>query len=288
MSMVGHILFPVDFSARSKAMKPFVVSMAKELKAKVTLLNVIHIPGGWYGGIEGVYPFAFDIDAMVAEGRKQLAEFFGHPEGLTKETEVCQGDPAAAIAAFAEKHGVGLIMMPTHGYGKFRSLLLGSVTAKVLHDAKCPVLTEAHTEDPRLPSSEPIRSVICAVDLNPESVGLICYANRLARGFGAEFRLIHAVPRLEGDAARFDYADFRHALIDQARSEIQKLQEGAGTAVEVAVHAGKASEVVCEAARKHNADLLVIGRGRLHGALGRLRTNAYSIIRESPCPVLSA
>src|SRR6188474_2881776 len=126
MSMVGHILFPVDFSARSKAMKPFVVSMAKELKAKVTLLNVIHIPGGWYGGMEGVYPFAFDIDAMVAEGRKQLAEFFGHPEGLTKETEVCQGDPAAAIAAFAEKHGVGLIMMPTHGYGKFRSLLLGS------------------------------------------------------------------------------------------------------------------------------------------------------------------
>lgn len=30
-------------------------------------------------------------------------------------------------------------MMPTHGYGLFRSLLIGSVTAKVLHDAKCPI-----------------------------------------------------------------------------------------------------------------------------------------------------
>ena len=36
-----------------------------------------------------------------------------------------------------------------------------------------------------------------------------------------------------------------------------------------------------------NADLLVIGRSVENGALGRLRTNAYSIIRQSPCPVVS-
>jgi hypothetical protein len=35
-----------------------------------------------------------------------------------------------------------MILMPTHGYGPFRQMLLGSVTAKVLHDSKCPVLTE--------------------------------------------------------------------------------------------------------------------------------------------------
>ena len=289
MSPVNHILFPVDFSARSKAMKPFVASMAQALQAKVTLLNVIYIPAGWYGGPEGVYPFAFDIDSMAAEGRKQLSQFFGQSEaGLTIETAVCQGDPAAAIAAFAETHNVGLIMMPTHGYGKFRSLLLGSVTAKVLHDAKCPVLTEAHTQDPRLTSGEPIESIVCAVGLESESVGLICYANRLARGLKAKLRLVHAVPRLEGGAAPFDYPDFIHALIDNARAEIQKLQEGAGSDVEVCIEAGRVSDVVCDAARKDNADLIVIGRGRLHDAFGRLRTNAYSIIRESPCPVLSA
>jgi nucleotide-binding universal stress UspA family protein len=37
----------------------------------------------------------------------------------------------------------------------------------------------------------------------------------------------------------------------------------------------------------HNADLVVIGRGKLQEALGRLRTNAYAIIRQSPCPVVS-
>jgi hypothetical protein len=31
----------------------------------------------------------------------------------------------------------------------------------------------------------------------------------------------------------------------------------------------------------------VIGRGKLHETLGRLRTNSYAIIRQSPCPVIS-
>jgi hypothetical protein len=31
------------------------------------------------------------------------------------------------------------------------------------------------------------------------------------------------------------------------------------------------------------SDLLVIGRSAEHGVIGRLRTNAYSIIRQSPC-----
>jgi nucleotide-binding universal stress UspA family protein len=40
-------------------------------------------------------------------------------------------------------------------------------------------------------------------------------------------------------------------------------------------------------AKEHGANLLVIGRGSASGIFGRLRANAYSIIRESPCPVVS-
>ena len=35
------------------------------------------------------------------------------------------------------------------------------------------------------------------------------------------------------------------------------------------------------------ADLLVIGRKAEAGVLGRLEMTAYSIIRQSPCPVVS-
>ena len=49
----------------------------------------------------------------------------------------------------------------------------------------------------------------------------------------------------------------------------------------------RAARVVAEAAQRLNADVLVIARGSAAGALGRLRANAYSIIRQSPCPVVS-
>jgi nucleotide-binding universal stress UspA family protein len=53
----------------------------------------------------------------------------------------------------------------------------------------------------------------------------------------------------------------------------------------VSVEIGDVPEAVTTAAHALKADLLVIGRGRLTGVLGRLRTNAYAILRESHCPV---
>jgi nucleotide-binding universal stress UspA family protein len=57
--------------------------------------------------------------------------------------------------------------------------------------------------------------------------------------------------------------------------------------VSVRVEAGDASTVVAQLAGKLEADLLVIGRKSASGVLGRLDMTAYSIIRQSPCPVVS-
>jgi len=53
------------------------------------------------------------------------------------------------------------------------------------------------------------------------------------------------------------------------------------------VAVGDVAGAVREEAERHNSDLLIIGRGALHGTMGRLRTHAYGIIRHAPCPVLS-
>jgi len=49
---------------------------------------------------------------------------------------------------------------------------------------------------------------------------------------------------------------------------------------------GSVAEVLHEAALKYAANLIVIGQGSLHKLMGRLRTSAYAIIREAPCPVV--
>jgi nucleotide-binding universal stress UspA family protein len=51
------------------------------------------------------------------------------------------GTPAGAIVHLAEKEGVDMIVMPTHGRTGLVRLLMGSVAEEVVRKAKCPVLT---------------------------------------------------------------------------------------------------------------------------------------------------
>ena len=73
------------------------------------------------------------------------------------------GDPATTIIHQANDLNSDLIVMTTHGSGVLRRMLLGSVTAKVLHDANCPVFTIPHVEPPA-PIQGEFRHILCAVD----------------------------------------------------------------------------------------------------------------------------
>ncbi len=179
-------------------------------------------------------------------------------------------------------------MMATHGYGKFRNLLLGSVTSKVLHDARCPVWTGAHTEDSELLDHFECKNIMGAIDLNPSSSILLIrrYVDH-ADEFNAKLRLVHAVPGASPDIQYGLDQDLRRFLIQDAREETARLQAAAGTNLEVCIDGGGVSQIVRAAAQHHDADLVLIGRGSLRERFGQLRTNAYAIIRDAPCPVLS-
>ena len=285
MPAFKHILFPVDFSERCRAIRPFVMSTARQFHSKLTLLHVIDIPFGWYDN--GLYPVPFDVPEVTEDARQRLDTFFEPAGTLEIDRIVEQGEPGYDITSFAEKHEVDLIMMPTHGYGRFRGLLLGSVTAKVLHDAKCGVWTSTHVDDPDLLNHLRCKNILCAIDLAEESVDLIRYANELAHIYSAELKLVHAVTAAETGPEVSPETAFREFLFQFSRGEIAKRQQQAGTSLDVCIEGGGVSAVVREAGVHHNADLIVIGRGRLHHTFGRLRTNSYAIIRDSPCPVLS-
>src|ERR1700683_3559943 len=102
------------------------------------------------------------------------------------------GDPALRIADFAHENAVDLIMMATHGTGLFRSLLIGSVTAKVLHDAKCAVWTATHAEEQRSPDVP--RTILCAVDGTDKTPALIQWAAEFSQRMGASLKVLHVVP----------------------------------------------------------------------------------------------
>ena len=86
---------------------------------------------------------------------------------------------------------VDLVMMPTHGHGLFRGLLLGSVTSKVLHDVHCPVWTAAHAEKQH--AQEVPRKILCALDGSEGSLALAQWAVDFSRQMGASLQLLHVV-----------------------------------------------------------------------------------------------
>jgi nucleotide-binding universal stress UspA family protein len=285
--MFKHILFPVDFSERSEALVPYVASVVRRFNADLSLIHVLHVPAAWYGSMEAPNPIMLDIPGMLKDGREQLDRFFAQEEPFRVTRFVEQGDPATRIIDYATHNDVDLIIMPTHGLGIFRNMLLGSVTSKVLHDATCAVWTAAHADGSRVSNSASLRSIVCGVNLTEESVRIIRCASDLAREFHAELRLVHAASASEISGSEHRDTDFRRTLLEWIHEHLATLQQQAGTNVDVSVEGGSVSTVVAAAVKRHSADLVVIGRGKAQGIFGSLRSNAYAVIRDSPCPVLS-
>lgn len=286
MLPVRHILFPIDFSERCCHAAPFVERMATRFQSKITLFSVAQLfpyGGGDPGGVVMINEEEV-LEELKLRLNGALRKEFAH---LPVARVVELGDPAQAIVDFAHTNNVDLIMMPTHGYGPFRSLLLGSVTAKVLHDAECPVWTAAHIDEPPGRYHVDCHNVLCAVDGAPKSIPLIRQALEFASEMKATFRLVHVIAGMEGLPSGQLDRSFEESMRKQVRESIEALMHEASVEAPLCVAVGNIAEGVREEAIRHGADLIFIGRGVLHEPLGRLRTHAYSIIRHAPCPVLS-
>ena len=285
MANIQHILFPYDFSKAGQLASRFVRTTAQKFDAKVTLMAVMppiwNVPPMGVPGMVMVDEQQMETELKARLDRALTAEF----AGLCVQRLTDRGDPAVSIVEFARTASVDLIMMPTHGFGIFRGLLIGSVTAKVLHDAKCPVWTATHAEEQHardLPGT-----VVCAVDGGPRTCELIQWAAKFSRQMGSSLKLLHVVPPISDWLTLPSERELQEQVREEARTKIERLRAAAGVDVPLRVAVGPITETVTEESRQEAADLVIVGRGTLQATLGRLRTHAYGIVQTSPCPVLS-
>ncbi len=282
-----RILFPVDFSPACLATVPHVRELVKHNQAHLTLFHaadptvLVFGPKG-DGLLAHVPPWTELVEAEHARLKAFATEYFPdlHPGLVLKE-----GDPGTLIAREVAQAGCDLVMMPTRGEGLFRRLLIGSVAAKVLHDVSCAVWTGVHgleTEGLR----PDIHTVMCAVSFEEETAAIVRAAGALAKSHGARLILVHAL-ETPPMALEIDFAAFRQSLMDGADLSLRKLAQEHGLEATIRVVEGSPSRAIREAAEAAGADLLVVGRGVSQGLLSQFWTRLYSIVSESPCPVLS-
>ena len=287
MRPITNILFPVDFSAGSRAMAAYVRRAAGLLAAKVALLHV-YDPGSYSG-----YELAVRPPQEVAAEHEEVAQrrlnaFLQH-EFPTNEYArlVAAGDPAKEIVRAARQGGFDLIVMPTHA-GTFRRMLLGSTTAKVLNDADCPATTSRHAET-IAPRPLEHREYLVATGLGEESERVLRFAHELAQQVGSHLRIIHAIqsrdPKLPVDLDLDEQIQSEERR--EARERIAALQGKVGSNAAVRIAVGPVKEALLAAAGQSDADLLIIGRSSQAGTQGRLRDLTYAVVRDSPFPVMS-
>ena len=265
MFPLRQILFPIDFSIRCRGAAAYVQALAGRFEAELILLHVV----------EATYNSTLeDLD------RARMANFDTFFDKSWKQLRIRKlvehGEAAQKIIQCASVNRSDLIMIPTQGMGIYRRLILGSTSAKVLHDADCPVWTGVHLENAPPLESVACQRILCAVDLKPSSAGVLDWASNLAEEYQAGLTLVHVLPGSDTQRAR-----------SEALQALEHLQKAAASPVSVRVVTGDVSTVVAHLAGELKADLLVIGRKPAAGVLGRLEMIAYSIIRQSPCPVVS-
>ncbi|MDD5082795.1 MAG: universal stress protein, partial [Dehalococcoidales bacterium] len=139
-AIVKRILLPLDGSRAGETTIPQTEALAQALDAELVMYQALTI--SWVGG-SGV------ADAVVQDEDRRKAAAVAYlnsvakplrDRGLTVTSAVDWGAPADEIISYAEANNIDLIAMSTHGRSGIGRWVFGSVTDKVIHAGKTPVL----------------------------------------------------------------------------------------------------------------------------------------------------
>ena len=285
--MFQEILFPTDGSDGAAFAFDHVLDLAARHDSTVHILNVADTT---QNGLLKIG--SDDVDALEQEGDRIVREAAEQADkrGVDTVTDVVRGEPYREIVDYAEKHGLDLVVMPTHGRRGLERFLLGSTSERVVRRADVPVLTMRPDDDVTI--SHPYQNVLVPTD------GSNCANQALAIGVDvadAEDATLHllsviALTALGADARpdiRMEMLEeSAHELLDEAAAFADDAGvEPASTTVEYGPSIHKAILTYID---EHDIDLVVVGT---HGRTGFdryvLGNVTEYLVRTSPIPVLT-
>lgn len=140
MEQVKELLVPVDGSENALRAARFAIDMARGISARVRLFYVFPISSVEIIGMAGMSRDDIDQAAQAAAQRvfDKIHAGIGETDvAVSDETSI--GDPAEEIIRCTEDDKDILVVLGRRGLSRIQSLLLGSVSEKVVRHAHCPV-----------------------------------------------------------------------------------------------------------------------------------------------------
>lgn len=141
-----HLLLALDFAEECAEVAHKAIELARQTNAKLSVVHVldnIAMPDTGYGAVISLQNTT-DDPALAAE-KKRYQEMLDDYGVASQDAWMVWGNPQQEIVALANKLGVDLIVLGSHGRHGL-ALLLGSTANAVLHHAECDVLAVRVTE----------------------------------------------------------------------------------------------------------------------------------------------
>jgi len=135
--MYPRILVALEHSSADMSIIDHVRGLARVCNSSLVL---IHVADGWVA--RNIEQLTLRESQEMREDRAYLDQLVAQlaSEGFSAEAVLATGDPAAEIAAAAEREHCSLIAMSTHGHRFLADLWRGSVANEVRHRSLVPVL----------------------------------------------------------------------------------------------------------------------------------------------------
>ena len=131
-----NVVFCVDGSDESRAAVKFALEH-RSLFGETPNFILVHVsPTVVSSGADGAeLAGKKEFEAAMDKVRPLFAGI-----GVVPEEVALTGTPGDAVATFAETRNAGFLVMGSHGYGRLKSLLLGSTALRIASQTKIPLL----------------------------------------------------------------------------------------------------------------------------------------------------
>jgi len=190
------------------------------------------------------------------------------------QSEIAAGYPAEEILSYAEKNGIDIILIATHGRSGIRRWVMGSVAEKVLKASKVPVwLIRAGVPEEIVYDKWPRRTILVPLDGSEFAEAVLPHVEALAKQRGAELvdvlllrvcepAIMPAYYPPNVPMMPKDYIQLK-AAIDKAEAEnylagVEKRLKDAGLTVRSEVLVGEAADQIIGYASRNPFNLIVI------------------------------
>jgi len=149
---ISKILVPIDGSELSRRAADYAIFLSSKLGTELCIIHVLNnIPYEHNVGTYGLYDIETpdEIKQILQEERDITKEWFDEIKAsankkniqvIKTELVATRSSIESAIASYAERNRVDLIVIGPAGHSGFKKLVLGSVASGVIKHSLCPVM----------------------------------------------------------------------------------------------------------------------------------------------------